>query len=177
MTVVAVIPPGQPDWAKSATRLLRRPTARLGAGIVAIFLLLTVLAPLLAPYSPFDQDFAEALQAPSAVHPFGTDQYGRDILSRVMYGTRIALLSILVADGFGLVVGTLLGLIAGYYGGWIDSAVMRIVDVLLAFPYLLLALIIVAALGPGLSSRRRRSAPIGYASCCATSCPTASRRC
>ncbi len=150
MTITAVAAPGREAWARSATRLLRSPTARLGAGIVAIFLLLTVLAPVLAPYSPFDQDFAAALQPPSAAHPFGTDQYGRDIVSRVMYGTRIALLSILVADGFGLVVGSILGLVAGFYGRWVDSAIMRIVDVLLAFPYLLLALIIVAALGPGL---------------------------
>jgi len=150
MTIAAVSASGRTGWAKGATRLLRSPTARLGAGLVAVFLLLTVLAPLLAPYSPYDQDFAAALQPPSAAHPFGTDQYGRDIVSRVMYGTRIALLSILVADGFGLVVGTLLGLIAGFYGKWVDSAVMRVVDVLLAFPYLLLALIIVAALGPGL---------------------------
>jgi peptide/nickel transport system permease protein len=150
MTAVATVTPERAPWAKSAARLLRRPTARLGAGIVAIFLLLTVAAPLLAPYSPFDQDFAAALEAPSAAHPFGTDQYGRDVLSRVIYGSRIALLSIVIADGFGLVVGSLLGLVAGFYGKWVDSAVMRVVDVLLAFPYLLLALIIVAALGPGL---------------------------
>ena len=131
-------------------RLLRRSTARIGAAIVTAFLLLTILAPILAPYSPFDQDFTEALAGPTFLHPFGTDQYGRDVLSRAMYGSRIALLSILVADGFGLVVGSASGLIAGYFGGWVDSTVMRLVDVLLAFPYLLLALIIVAALGPGL---------------------------
>ena len=137
-------------WARSAARLLRRPTARIGAVIVGVFLLLTVLAPLVAPYDPFDQDFAAALAGPSSAHPFGTDQYGRDVLSRVIYGSRIALLSIVVADGLGLIIGSALGLIAGFHGKWVDSAVMRIVDVLLAFPYLLLALIIVAALGPGL---------------------------
>ena len=77
-------------------RVLRRPTARIGAIIVGIFLLLTVIAPEIAPYDPYDQDFGAALQAPSADHPFGTDQYGRDELSRVMYGSRTALLSILV---------------------------------------------------------------------------------
>jgi peptide/nickel transport system permease protein len=131
-------------------RVLRRPTARIGAIIVAIFLLLTVIAPEIAPYDPYDQDFGAALQEPSWDHPFGTDQYGRDELSRVMYGSRTALLSILVADGIALFVGTMLGLIAGFYGRWVDSAAMRLVDVLLAFPYLLLALIIVAALGPSL---------------------------
>ena len=131
-------------------RVLRRPTARVGAVIVGIFLLLTVIAPEIAPYDPFDQDFGAALQEPSLDHLFGTDQYGRDELSRVMYGSRTALLSILVADGIALVIGTMLGLIAGFYGRWVDSAAMRLVDVLLAFPYLLLALIIVAALGPSL---------------------------
>jgi peptide/nickel transport system permease protein len=150
VTEAAIARSERPPWAKSTARLLRRPTARLGACIVAGFLLLTVVAPLVAPYSPFDQDFADALLDPSAAHPFGTDQYGRDVLSRVMYGSRIALLSIVVADGLGLVLGSILGLVAGFYGRWVDSAVMRIADVLLAFPYLLLALIIVAALGPGL---------------------------
>jgi peptide/nickel transport system permease protein len=135
---------------RSVLRVLRRPTARFGAIIVAAFLLLTVIAPEIAPYDPYDQDFGAALQEPSLDHLFGTDQYGRDELSRVMYGTRTALLSILVADGIALFIGTMLGLIAGFYGKWVDSAIMRLVDVLLAFPYLLLALIIVAALGPSL---------------------------
>ncbi|MBI3706715.1 MAG: ABC transporter permease [Proteobacteria bacterium] len=137
-------------WSRGTARLLRRPTATIGAAIVAVFLALTVLAPFIAPHDPYEQDFAASLEVPSAVHPFGTDQYGRDVLSRVMYGSRTALLSILVADGLALVLGCALGLIAGYYGRWIDSAVMRVVDVLLAFPYLLLALIIVAVLGPSL---------------------------
>ena len=135
---------------RSVLRVLRRPTARVGAAIVAVFLLLTVIAPEIAPYDPYDQDFGAALQEPSLDHLFGTDQYGRDELSRVMYGSRTALLSILVADGIALFVGTMLGLIAGFYGKWVDSAAMRFVDVLLAFPYLLLALIIVASLGPSL---------------------------
>jgi peptide/nickel transport system permease protein len=135
---------------RSVLRVLRRPTARVGAAIVVAFLLLTVIAPEIAPYDPYDQDFGSALQGPSLEHLFGTDQYGRDELSRVMYGSRTALLSILVADGIALVIGTTLGLIAGFYGKWVDSAAMRFVDVLLAFPYLLLALIIVAALGPSL---------------------------
>lgn len=135
---------------RSVLRVLRRPTARVGAAIVAVFLLLTVIAPEIAPYDPYDQDFGAALQEPSLDHLFGTDQYGRDELSRVMYGSRTALLSILVADGIALFIGTMLGLIAGFYGKWVDSAAMRFVDVLLAFPYLLLALIIVASLGPSL---------------------------
>jgi peptide/nickel transport system permease protein len=150
MTTLELAPSERAQWARSATRLLRRPTARVGLVIVILFLLLTVLAPVVAPYDPYDQDFAAALMPPDAVHLFGTDQYGRDILSRVMLGSRTALLSIFVADGLGLVVGCALGLLAGFFGKWLDSTIMRVVDVLLAFPYLLLALIIVAALGPSL---------------------------
>jgi peptide/nickel transport system permease protein len=150
MSAVELLAPEKPLWRKGAARLLRRPTARLGAAIVLAFLLLTLLAPLLAPYGPFDQDFAVTLAGPSADHPMGTDQYGRDESSRVIYGSRTALLSILVADGIALLLGSALGLVAGFFGGAIDALIMRVVDVLLAFPYLLLALIIVAALGPSL---------------------------
>jgi peptide/nickel transport system permease protein len=130
--------------------LLRNSTARIGAAIVCAFLSLTILASLIAPYDPFDQDLSSALVAPSAAHLLGTDQYGRDVLSRIIYGSRTALLAILVADGIALVFGAGLGLLAGFLGGKVDAFVMRLVDVLLAFPYLLLALIIVAALGPSL---------------------------
>jgi peptide/nickel transport system permease protein len=133
-------------------RALRGTGARVGLCIAIIFLLLTVAAPLLAPYDPYDQDLSSALSPPSPDHWFGADQYGRDMLSRVMYGTRTALLAIVMADGLALVVGGLLGLIAGFTGGRIDAVIMRVVDVLLAFPYLLLALIIVAALGPSLTN-------------------------
>ncbi len=135
---------------RNALRLLRRPTARIGAAIVLGFLLLTIAAPLLVPYGPLDQDFLQPLVPPSVAHLLGTDQYGRDLLSRVIYGSRTALMSILVADGLALVLGSALGLVAGFYAGRVDSLVMRLMDVLLAFPYLLLALIIVAALGPSL---------------------------
>ena len=135
---------------RSLLRLVRRPTARIGALIVLAFLLLTVTAPLIVPYGPLDQDFLQPLTPPSAAHLLGTDQYGRDLLSRVIYGSRTALMSILVADGIALVLGSSLGLVAGFYGSRIDSLIMRLMDVLLAFPYLLLALIIVAALGPSL---------------------------
>jgi peptide/nickel transport system permease protein len=133
-------------------RALQGTGARVGLVIAIIFLVLTVAAPLVAPYDPYDQDLSSALQAPSSDHPFGTDQYGRDTLSRVIYGTRTALLAIVMADVLALVVGGSLGLIAGFSGGRIDALIMRIVDVLLAFPYLLLALIIVAALGPSLTN-------------------------
>src|SRR6185437_5890327 len=102
----------------------------VGAIIVLGFLLLVIFAAVVAPYDPFDQDFANTLGAPSFAHPFGTDQYGRDVLSRVMFGSRTALLSILVADGLALFVGCALGLIAGFFGKWVDATIMRVVDVL-----------------------------------------------
>jgi peptide/nickel transport system permease protein len=150
MTVTAEAAAVRPERRWPIAGLIRRPTARVGAAIVCAFLLLTAFASLIAPYDPFDQDLSASLSAPSAAHPLGTDQYGRDVLSRIMYGSRTALLAIVVADGIALAIGTTLGLVAGYRGGRTDAFVMRVVDVLLAFPYLLLALIIVAALGPSL---------------------------
>jgi len=149
MTVLAEAPVTTPRR-RPLAGLIRRPTARIGAAIVCVFLLLAAFAPLAAPYDPFDQDLSAALAAPSLAHPLGTDQYGRDVLSRIIYGSRTALLAIAVADGIALVIGAALGLFAGFLGGRADAFVMRLVDVLLAFPYLLLALIIVAALGPSL---------------------------
>lgn len=131
---------------------LRRPGARVGLAIVALFLLMTITAPWIAPYDPFDQDLSSALSPPAADHWFGSDQYGRNVLSRILYGSRSALIVIIVADGLALVAGGALGLTAGFVGGAVDAVVMRLVDVLLAFPYLLLALIIVAALGPSLTN-------------------------
>jgi peptide/nickel transport system permease protein len=135
----------------ASAKVLARWPARVGLAITLIFLLLTVTAPLVVPYDPYEQDLSSALSPPSAEHWFGADQYGRDTFSRVLYGTRTALLAVVVADGLALVLGCAMGLVAGFFGGRIDAAIMRINDVLLAFPYLLLALIIVAALGPGLT--------------------------
>ena len=137
---------------RSLWRAFRRTSARIGLAIALLFLVLTATASWIAPYDPYDQDLSSALSPPSADHLFGADQYGRDVLSRVMYGTRTALVAIVVAGGLALTVGGALGLIAGFVGGAVDSVIMRIVDVLLAFPYLLLALIIVAALGPSLTN-------------------------
>jgi peptide/nickel transport system permease protein len=133
-------------------RALRRAGARFGMAIAVVFLLVTLLAPLLAPFDPYEQDLSSALSPPSMLHWFGADQYGRDTFSRIIYGTRTALLAIVVADGLALALGGTLGLVAGYLGGKVDALIMRLVDVLLAFPYLLLALIIVAVLGPSLTN-------------------------
>jgi peptide/nickel transport system permease protein len=108
---------------------------------------LAATADVLTPYDPNYQDYNQLLQAPSADHPFGTDQVGRDVYSRVIYGTRISLLVGVIAVGIGMTVGVLTGLIAGMYRGWLDEVLMRVMDAIHAFPALVLALAITAALG------------------------------
>jgi peptide/nickel transport system permease protein len=142
----------KPFWRASLDLLFGRRLALFGSVIVALFLLLTLAAPLVSPYDPYDQDLSNALSSPSIAHWLGADQYGRDVLSRLIFGSRTALLAIVVANGLALVLGCALGLVGGFFGGALDAAIMRLVDVLLAFPYLLLALIIVAALGPSLTN-------------------------
>jgi len=131
-------------------RFLRNRAAVVGLILVVLLVLLAVFAPLLAPYAPDAQNLRARLRGPSAEHWFGTDEFGRDILSRVLYGARISLFTGLVPVVSGLLVGTTIGLVAGYYRGRIDDVLMRVMDVLLAFPSLLLALAVVGALGPGL---------------------------
>ncbi len=124
------------------------------AGLVFLLLLVIVawLAPLIAPYNPFQQSLPARLMPPSAAHWFGTDELGRDILSRIIYGTRITLYIAVLTAGIVAPVGLIVGTIAGYFGGWIDLVLMRIVDVFLAFPSLILALAFVTALGPGIEN-------------------------
>lgn len=131
-------------------QLRQNPLALAAMGVLAVQVLVAIFAPLVAPYDPLQQNFRAALQPPSLAHPFGTDDVGRDILSRVIYGTRISLRVGLIAVSISSVIGVLLGLAAGYYGSWADNVIMRVMDVLLAFPGLLLALAIIAVLGPGL---------------------------
>lgn len=131
-------------------QLRQNPLAISAMVILALQILVAIFAPLIAPYDPLQQNFRAALQPPSLEHLFGTDDVGRDILSRVIFGTQISLRVGLIAVSISSVIGVLLGLAAGYYGGWVDNTIMRVMDVLLAFPGLLLALAIIAVLGPGL---------------------------
>src|SRR3712207_2912210 len=121
-----------------------------GAFVMGIFILMAVFAPLIAPYDPLQQDLAGKFAPPSGAHPMGQDQLGRDILSRVIYGARISLTAGLAAVGIATVAGTVIGVVAGYVGRWPDSALMRLMDVILAFPSILLAIVIVSILGPSL---------------------------
>jgi peptide/nickel transport system permease protein len=128
------------------------PMAMVGLSIVLLLILVAALAPLLTPQSPIAQDLAQRLQPPSAAHWLGTDELGRDIYSRIVWGSRITLtivaLVVVIIGPVGLLVGT----VAGYAGGWLDTVLMRITDVFLAFPRLILALAFVAALGPGIEN-------------------------
>ncbi len=120
----------------------------VGVVIVVLFLLLSLVGQLISPHDPYQQDITGAkLLAPSWNHPMGTDELGRDIFSRVMTGTRVSLQVAAVVLGFALVFGTLVGAVAGYFGGWVDEVLMRITDMFLAFPALILAIAIAASLG------------------------------
>jgi peptide/nickel transport system permease protein len=123
----------------------------LGAALVALLVLVAAFGPLLAPYGATAQSLPDQLQSPSAHHLLGTDQFGRDILSRILAGARLALLIGLLADAVALCIGGLLGLTAAFYGRWADGVIMRVMDVMLAFPYLLLAMVVIAVLGAGLT--------------------------
>lgn len=125
---------------------------RVGLTGVLIVALLAMAAPLLTAYDPTALDLLYALQPPSLAHPFGTDPFGRDIFSRVLYGARIDLQIGLIGVAIPLVCGTAIGLLSGFYGGWIDTIIGRIIDVVAAFPFLVLVIAIVAMLGPGLVS-------------------------
>lgn len=130
--------------------LLQNRTATIGMAIISLIVVVAVIGPGLAPYDPIIPSPLNRLKGPTTAHLFGTDSLGRDIFSRVIYGSRISLLIGLISVAISLAPGTLLGLLAGYFGGWLDSLIMRFMDVLLAFPAILLAIFITAILGPSL---------------------------
>jgi len=136
----------------------------IGAGILGFFVLMAIAAPLVAPYDPVAQMADVRLQPPSLAHPFGTDNFGRDILSRVIWGTRVDLQIAFIGVAFPFVIGTLLGTVAGFFGGLVDTVFMRIIDIILAFPFLVLMLSIIAILGPGLASFYIAMALVGWVS-------------
>ena len=131
---------------------LRNRLVVFGAGIVAAMVVLALCAGIVTPYDPTEMKVMNALKAPSAAHPFGTDRFGRDVLSRTIHGSRIALGVALSSIGIACVLGTLLGVFGGYAGGWPDLAIGRTMDVFFSFPTLILAIGIAAMLGPGLDN-------------------------
>jgi peptide/nickel transport system permease protein len=131
-------------------RLLQNKLAIVGMLIMGTFLLTAILAPVIAPYDPIKQELVLRRRPPSQEHLLGRDDLGRDILSRIIYGARTSLQVGVMSVGFAIVIGAIIGAISGYLGGWADNIVMRLMDIMLAFPALLLALAIVTILGPGL---------------------------
>ncbi|MHB1007539.1 MAG: ABC transporter permease [Chloroflexota bacterium] len=133
------------------SRTLRTRGATFGLVVVVLVILMAVLADLIAPYPP-NSPQGSILQSPNAEHLLGTDHLGRDVLSRIIFGARVAMLAGMVSVGFAIVVGVAIGLVAGYWSGWVDDVLMRLVDTLWSFPTLVLALAIAASLGPGLTN-------------------------
>ncbi|MBD7909268.1 ABC transporter permease [Sporosarcina gallistercoris] len=137
-------------WQSFRSVMTQNKAAMAGAIIIGIYLLMMLVAPLVAPYDPFEISLEDKLTPPSMEHWMGTDDKGRDILSRILYGSRLSIGVGFASVLFGAFFGITLGLIAGYYGKWVDTIISRLLDVMLAFPGILLALAIISALGPGL---------------------------
>jgi peptide/nickel transport system permease protein len=127
--------------------LMHNPSAVLGITIILVLIVLAILAPVIAPYDYLEMNLAEAKQGPSALHIFGTDDLGRDIFSRILYGGRYSMSLGVLSVGLGALVATIIGSVAGYFGGWVDNLLMRLMDVLSAIPGMLLSIIVAAALG------------------------------
>ena len=144
-----VLAPDEPRFGLLRSIILSQPSTILATIIIAVFLAIAVLAPAIAPYDPLAQSYLAINSYPSAEHWLGTDQFGRDVLSRLIFGSRNSLIFGLISPTLAALVGTALGVAAGYFGGMIDRLVTRIIDLLLAFPELLLAIMIAAVLGGG----------------------------
>jgi len=148
----AAAPRGSGFWADTLHRVVRNRAAVVGGTVVVLFIAVALFAPVLSPYDPLKGRLGERLRAPSGAHWLGTDELGRDVLSRVLHGARITVQIQLAAVGLALAVGAALGLAAGYIGRWVDQLIMRLMDILMAFPGIFLALAIIAALGTGLGN-------------------------
>jgi peptide/nickel transport system permease protein len=144
----AVVSPAEARRGGFGTVVRRNPRLVVGGSLVVLLVFIAIFAPLLTSYDPIVGDISDSLQAPSAAHWLGTDDQGRDVLARVMYGARISLSVAIISVSIGAITGVSIGLIAGYAGGTVDLLLMRVIDALLAFPALLLAISITATLGP-----------------------------
>lgn len=147
MSAIVETPITEPSFVR---RLLRSPSATIGSAVVLLILITALLAPLIAPYDPILQDTANRLMPPTSAHWLGTDAFGRDILSRLIYGARPTLLLVLVVVLLMAPLGILVGILAGFFGGLTERLLMRFTDVVMSFPRLLLAFAFVAIMGPGL---------------------------
>ncbi|MGN7478169.1 ABC transporter permease [Solibacillus silvestris] len=134
------------------TNFKRKKVALIASVFILLLIVVAFIGPYIVQYDPYEPNYDVILEGPSAAHFAGTDEYGRDIFSRLVVGTKISLLVSFSAVFLGLIFGTVLGLISGYFGGWIDKLIMRICDIMFSFPDLLLAIAIVAILGPGINN-------------------------
>ena len=151
---VALAPASAMDTRRPSVlrRVLRRPPAVVGLAVVAAFVAVAVAAPLVAPYDPIKTNFVAVRQAPSDAYRLGTDEVGRDVLSRLIWGARASLLAGVIPVTLALVVSVPLGLLSGCAGGWLDGLIMRITDAMLAIPFLIVAIALAAFLGPSLTN-------------------------
>jgi peptide/nickel transport system permease protein len=136
--------------------------AKIGLVLIGIFLFLAIFGPILAPYDPLAQDLNKSFIPPNLQHPFGTDHLGRDIFSRVLYGSRLSLVMGITVTAILFIIGTTLGLISGFFGGKVDEIIMRVTDMIMAFPSLILAMAVAAALGPSLFNTMITIAFVGW---------------
>ena len=143
---------GTSAWRRTARVFARNRLVLAGAILVVLVVLTALLARLIAPYDPIANNIRAALQPPSSLYFFGTDRFGRDVFSRVVFGSQLSLLVGLVSVAISATFGTLLGLTSGFFGGWIDDVIGRVMDVLFSFPALVLAIAIAATLGPGITN-------------------------
>jgi peptide/nickel transport system permease protein len=149
---VAPLPAKGREFQKFLRVLLRSPGAKIGALILLVLIIVAIFAPAIAPYGPSEMGVGGNLQPPSADHWFGTDEFGRDLFSRIVHGSRLTLMIGFIAVGISMTAGTLIGLVAGYAGGWLEAILMRAMDVLFSFTETLIALAAVAVLGPSLTN-------------------------
>ena len=148
-SAVIVAPQG---WRRLLRGLATDPRSAAGLALVGVAIVAALFAPLIAPVAPELPDFVNILAPPAAGHPFGTDELGRDVLARIVYGARASLFVGVLSVAAAAVAGTLIGLVAGYFGRWADALMMRAMDIIFAFPSILLALAITAVLGPSLTN-------------------------
>jgi peptide/nickel transport system permease protein len=143
---------GEAPWQRALRHLVKRKAAIIGLGVVVFFIALAILAPLVSPYDPIATNWAAVRKPPSVPHPFGTDEIGRDVLARIIWGSRASLLAGLVSVSLALAAGVPIGLVSGYVGGFVDGTLMRMIDAMLAIPFLILAIALAAFLGPSLTN-------------------------
>ena len=146
------LPKAQNPTLQFIRKFLRRKTAVIGLLFIIFILIIAVIGPSITPYDPNAYDYSAILAGPSAAHIWGTDEFGRDVFSRIVAGTQLSLGTALTASVIGTIVGVVLGLIAGFFGGLVDSFIMRVCDVMFAFPGILLAIAVVAIIGPGITN-------------------------